>query len=82
MLAGTKSNDEFLNNLGGYTKLWEKEGYQIINKNNRKAIDPPWGFAPNDGSATGPAAKTGCRQNWRRPVLCVLPRPRQKTLDA
>ena len=36
MLAGTKSNDEFLNNLGGYTKLWEKEGYQIINKNNRK----------------------------------------------
>ena len=35
MLSSTKTNDEFLNNLGGYTKLWEKEGYQLIGKNNR-----------------------------------------------
>jgi transcription termination factor Rho len=35
LLSTSNTNEEFLTNLSGWTRLYEKEGYTLITKNNR-----------------------------------------------
>ena len=36
LLSSSKTNEEFLNTLGGWMKLSEQEGYQIVGRNGSK----------------------------------------------